>query len=90
MALNENEGEKLFLQHCSGCHINGGNIVRRNKTLKLKDLKRNSLDTPELIAKVAREGIGSMSGYEKNLGERGDKVVANWIWDQSQKAWVQG
>ena len=90
IALNKNEGEKLFLDHCSGCHINGGNIVRRNKTLKIKDLRRNSLDSPELIAEVAREGIGIMSGYEKVLGEGGDKLVATWIWNQSQSAWVHG
>tara|TARA_Y100001968_G_scaffold165569_1_gene151584 strand:+ start:980 stop:1246 length:267 start_codon:yes stop_codon:yes gene_type:complete len=88
--MNNSSGESLFIQHCSGCHVNGGNIIRRNKTLKISALKRNGLDNPEAIAKVAREGIGSMSGYEKVLGKEGDKIVANWIWEQSQKAWVQG
>ena len=83
-------GERLFVQHCSGCHINGGNIIRRSKTLKLSSLKRNGLDNEDDIAKVAREGIGSMSGYIEVLGEGGDKLVANWIWKQAQNAWVQG
>ena len=89
-ALNETDGENLFIKHCSGCHINGGNIIRRNKTLKLKDLQRNGLDNPEEISKIAREGVGIMSGYQEVLGEGGDELVANWIWKQSQKAWVQG
>ncbi len=89
-AVNENKGEHLFIKNCAGCHINGGNIIRRNKTLKIKDLKRNGLDTPESIAKVAREGIGSMDGYEEVLGEKGDQLVANWIFKQAQKAWVHG
>ena len=89
-ALNDSGGESLFNQNCSGCHVRGGNVIRRNKTLKLSDLKRNGLDNPEAIAKVARIGIGIMSGYEEVLGEGGDQIVANWIWEQTQKAWVQG
>ncbi len=89
-ALNENEGEHLFIKNCAGCHINGGNIIRRNKTLKIKDLKRNGLDSTERIAEIAREGIGSMDGYKEVLGEKGDQLVANWILKQAQKAWVQG
>ncbi len=89
-ALNENVGEHLFIEHCAGCHINGGNIIRRNKTLKIKDLERNGLDTKEKIAKIAREGIGIMDGYKEVLGEKGDQLVANWILKQAQKAWVQG
>ena len=88
--MNNSQGENLFIEHCSGCHVNGGNIIRRNKTLKISDLKRNGLDNPEAIAKIARLGIGNMSGYEEVLGEGGDQIVANWIWEQSQKAWVQG
>ncbi len=90
IALDANEGERIYLDHCAGCHINGGNIVRRNKTLRLKDLKRNGLDSPEAIAKIAKEGIGIMSGYEKFLKNEEDKILANWIWEQSQNAWVHG
>ncbi len=83
-------GKDLFIKNCSGCHINGGNIIRRNKTLKIEALKRNGLDNPEAIARIARIGIGSMSGYEEVLGEGGDQLVANWIWEQTQNAWTQG
>ena len=90
VTLAEDTGHDLFSMHCAGCHIKGGNIIRRSKTLKLSDLKRNGLDNQEAIAKVAREGIGSMSGYQKVLGEGNDKKVAIWVWEQAQKAWVQG
>ena len=89
-SMEERNGENLFSKHCAGCHINGGNIIRRNKTLRLKDLNRNGIDTPDAIAKIAKEGIGSMSGYKDVLGEKGDEIVANWIWEQSQNAWIQG
>ena len=90
LSLDNSTGEKLFIKHCSGCHINGGNIIRRRKTLKIKDLKRNNIESPQKIAEIARLGIGSMGGYKELLGENGDEIVANWIWNQSQKDWSQG
>ena len=84
------DGQELFNNHCAGCHVNGGHIIRRGRTLKLAALKRNGLDNPEAIARIAREGIGQMSGYAEALGEGGDRIVADWIWEQAQNAWTQG
>ncbi len=82
-------GKSLFKNNCAGCHINGGNIIRRSKNLKISSLKGNGIDNPEAIAKIARQGIGIMGGYEDVLGDNGDQIVANWVWEQAQKAWVQ-
>ena len=82
-------GKNLFKNNCAGCHINGGNIIRRSKNLKISSLKRNGIDNPEAIARIARQGIGVMAGYEDELGENGDQLVANWVWEHAQKAWVQ-
>ena len=83
-------GESVFNRHCVGCHINGGNIVRRGKTLKLAALQRNGIDSTEAIATIAREGIGRMSGYGDVLLPGEDQQVAEWIWQQAQNAWIQG
>jgi len=88
-AIEANLGGNLFQQNCAGCHVNGGNIIRRSKNLKISSLKRNGIDDPEAIAKIARQGIGIMSGYEDKLGGNGDQIVANWVWEQAQKAWIQ-
>tara|TARA_Y100001968_G_scaffold108727_1_gene98354 strand:- start:577 stop:948 length:372 start_codon:yes stop_codon:yes gene_type:complete len=88
-AIEANSAENLFKNNCAGCHINGGNIIRRSKNLKISSLKRNGIDNPEAIAKIARQGIGIMSGYQDKLGDNGDKIVANWVLEQAQKAWVQ-
>ena len=82
-------GENLFKNNCAGCHINGGNIIRRSKNLKISSLKRNGIDNPESIAEIARQGIGMMGGYKDRLGDNGDQIVANWVWEQAQKAWIQ-
>ena len=87
-ALSPN-GDQLFDLHCAGCHPNGGNIIRRGRSLKLKDLSKRGLDTPEAIATIAREGIGQMSGYGDVLGEGNEHVVGAWVWLQAQNAWIQ-
>ncbi len=88
-AIEADLGENLFKHSCAGCHMNGGNIIRRSKNLKISSLKRNGIDNPETIAKIARQGIGIMSGYKDELGENGDEIVANWVWEQAQNAWFQ-
>ena len=89
IALDTYSGKILFKNNCAGCHINGGNIIRRSKNLKIASLKNNGINDPEAIAKIARQGIGIMDGYKEQLGDNGDQIVANWIWEQAQKAWVQ-
>ncbi len=89
-ATELNKGEKIFIENCSGCHINGGNIIRRSKTLKLKALQRRGIDNPEAIKEIVRLGTGIMSGYGDSLGKNNDQIVANWVWEQAQKAWTQG
>ena len=83
-------GAVLFEQHCAGCHINGGNIIRRGKNLKLKTLERDEIATVTAIAAIAREGRGQMSGYADVLGTDGDQLVAEWVLIQAQNAWTQG
>ncbi len=89
-ALDNSIGQKIFTNHCSGCHVNGGNIIRRSKNLKLDTLKRKGIDNSDAIAKIAREGIGIMSGYGDQLEKNDDHIVAIWILEQAQKAWIQG
>ena len=89
-ALDAELGKTLFKNHCAGCHLNGGNIIRRSKNLKISSLKHNGINDPEAIAKIARQGIGIMGGYEDVLGDNGDQIVAKWVLEQAQKAWIQG
>ena len=81
------DGAQLFSQHCAGCHVNGGNIIRRSKTLKLAALERQGVASPEAIARIASEGVGQMSGYGDRLGADGALEVADWIWQQAELGW---
>lgn len=81
------DGAQLFENHCVGCHVNGGNIIRRGKTLKLAALQRNGIDGPEDIAAIAAGGIGQMGGYAEALGEGGPEAVGLWVWQQAEAGW---
>lgn len=81
------DGGELFANHCVGCHVNGGNIIRRGKTLKLAALERNGIYAAEQIAAIAAGGLGQMSGYGAVLGEGGPEAVADYVWMQAQLDW---
>ena len=83
----QTSGATLFQNHCAGCHVNGGNILRRGKTLKLAALKRQGLDSEAAIARIAAEGVGQMGGYRDVLGKGGPEAVADWVWQQAQGGW---
>ncbi|MEA5442459.1 c-type cytochrome [Cyanobium gracile] len=83
-------GGRLFEAHCAGCHVQGGNILRRNKTLKLAALERNGAANPEVIATIAAAGLGQMGGYGEALGDGGAEAVAAWVWQQAQAGWPRG
>jgi cytochrome c6 len=80
-------GGKLFENHCAGCHVNGGNVIRRNKTLRRQDLLREGVKGPAEVARIAAKGKGQMSGYEKVLGEGGADAVGAWVWRQAELGW---
>jgi cytochrome c6 len=81
------EGPRLFELHCSGCHPNGGNVIRRGRTLRQADLLRRGIEGEAAIATIAAAGIGGMDGYAEALGEGGPEAVAAWVWQQAQAGW---
>ena len=81
------DGGQLFANHCAGCHVNGGNIIRRGKTLRLAALERNGIHDAQRIAAIAAVGLGQMSGYGAVLGDGGPEAVADYVWQQAQLDW---
>lgn len=80
-------GAALFGQHCAGCHVNGGNVIRRGKTLKLAALRRAGLESAADVALVAANGQGQMGGYGEVLGPGGAEAVGAWVWQQALADW---
>lgn len=80
-------GAKIFSVECAGCHINGGNIIRRGKNLKLKALKRNHVDSLEEIASLVSNGKNIMSAYKDKLSEQQIQDVSVYVLEQAAKDW---
>ena len=67
--------------------MNGGNIIRRGKTLRMSALERQGLASPDAIAAVIQAGLGQMSSYGSVLGDDGVQQVATWVWQQAELGW---
>ncbi|MBF1988435.1 cytochrome c6 PetJ [Fischerella thermalis] len=87
LAADTTNGAKIFDVHCAGCHLNGSNIVRRGKNLKLKALKKYSMDSTEAIASIVANGKNNMSAYKDRLSEQEIQDVAAYVLQQAEKGW---
>jgi cytochrome c6 len=87
LALDTANGEKIFNVHCAGCHINGSNIVRRGKNLKLKALKKYGMDSIEAVSSIVTNGKNNMSAYKERLTAQEIQQVSAYVLEQAQKGW---
>lgn len=87
LAADIANGAKIFEVQCAGCHANGGNIVRRGKTLKLKALQRNQVDTQAAIATLVTNGKANMSAYKDRLSQAEIEDVSAYVLEMAQKNW---
>ncbi len=77
----------LFELQCSGCHINGGNIIRRGKNLKLKALQANHVDSQASISAMITNGKGIMSAYADRLSPAEIELLASYVLEQANAGW---
>ena len=87
LAADTANGAKIFSVQCAGCHLNGGNIIRRGKNLKLKALKRNDMDKVDAIASIVANGKNNMSAYKDRLTEQEIQAVSAYVLEQAEKDW---
>lgn len=80
-------GAEVFEVHCVGCHINGGNIVRRGKNLKQGTLERRGYDSVEAIAQLVTNGKGLMSAYRDRLTPEEITAVSEYVLEQAANDW---
>jgi cytochrome c6 len=86
-ALDTAPGAEIFGVHCAGCHINGGNIIRRGKNLKKNALKKYGMDSLEAITTIVTNGKNNMSAYKDRLTTEEIQHVAAYVLEQAKKDW---
>jgi cytochrome c6 len=87
LAADTINGAQIFEVNCAGCHINGGNIIRRGKNLKKKALKNNKMDSIDAIANIVANGKNNMSAYKDRLSEQEIQAVAIYVLEQAENNW---
>ncbi|WP_460201090.1 cytochrome c6 PetJ [Scytonema sp. NUACC21] len=87
LAADTANGAKIFSVNCAGCHINGSNIVRRGKNLKLKALRKYGMDSVEAISAIVTNGKNNMSAYKDRLTEQEIQDVSAYVLEQAEKGW---
>ena len=86
-ALDTQNGAEIFSANCAGCHINGGNIIRRGKNLKKRALKKYKMDSLEAIENIVTNGKNNMSAYQDRLTKTEITNVAAYVLEQAEKDW---
>jgi cytochrome c6 len=87
IAVGDINGAEVFEVHCVGCHVNGGNIVRRGKNLKQRTLERKGYDSIEAIAQLVTNGKGLMSAYRDRLTPEEITAVSAYVLEQAANNW---
>ncbi|PSB38090.1 cytochrome C6 [filamentous cyanobacterium Phorm 46] len=78
---------EVFSTNCAGCHINGGNIIRRGKNLKQKALKKYGMDSIANISNLVTNGKGIMPAYKARLSEQQIIDVSAYVLSQAETDW---
>ena len=82
------DGAQIFEANCAGCHVNGGNIIRRGKNLKQRAMKKNGFTSVASIAEIVTNGRGNnMSAYGDRLTTPEIQAVAEYVLAQSIQNW---
>ena len=81
------DGAAIFRANCAGCHPNGGNIIRRGKTLKQRALQRHGVDSLATVTTLVKQGKNNMSAYADRLSEAEIEAVATYVLERAEQGW---
>jgi cytochrome c6 len=78
-------GEKVFTNNCSVCHLGGNNIIIPEKNLKKETLEANGMNTISAISYQVINGKNGMPAFGGRLAEKDIEDVAAYVLQKSQK-----
>ena len=72
------QGEQIFSSNCAACHMGGGNVIRANRSLTIRDLNAHleeyQQDPLEAIEHQIEAGKNAMPSYEGKLSIRAARL----------------
>lgn len=79
-ASSQHIGEDEFKEYCAECHVDGGNVIKPDKSLSKRDREQNGVKTVEDIIKIMRNpGEGMNTFDEKTVTEKVARKIAEYI-----------
>lgn len=87
LAADIEAGEKIFVSNCAVCHAGGNNTVSPEKTLQLKVLEDNEMNSIQAITTQVTGGKGSMPSFQSRLSSDDIDNVANYVLNQAKQGW---
>jgi cytochrome c6 len=84
---NQINAVNIFETNCAGCHLNGNNIIRRGKNLKINALKKYGMDSIAAITEIVTNGKNNMSAYKDKLTPQQIQDVATYVLQQAEHDW---
>ena len=89
--ISLDRGEQIFSTNCAACHMGGGNVIRANRSLKLRDLyahlEQYPQDPLEALEHQIEDGLNAMPAYADQLSEADIIAVATYVEQQAEQGW---
>ena len=85
LSISLENGEKIFINNCSVCHIGGNNIIIPEKNLKKETLEANGMNTISAISYQVLNGKNGMPAFGGRLTQIEIEEVANYVLEKSLK-----
>ena len=98
MVVDSKDSKTIFINSCSGCHSNGGNLLNGAKTLKKDDLLKFELFEKSKLSVLISQGRGQMPAYGEFISPKGNLMPAkltpseidnlsDYIVEMAEKSW---
>ncbi len=87
LAADTANGAKVFGANCAQCHLGGGNVIMRNKTLKKDDLEKWDMASLNAITYQVTNGKNAMPAFKGRLNEKQIEDVAAYVLEQAENGW---
>ena len=84
-AGNADAGANVFGGKCVACHLGGGNLVKRNKTLKKDALTKYKMYSAKAIITQVTCGKGVMPNFGKQFSQEQIADVAAYVLREADK-----
>jgi cytochrome c6 len=81
------KGASIFSANCAACHMGGGNVVNRSKTLNKADLDTYGMASLDAIATQVTNGKPPMPSFKGRLSDADIQDVAAYVLAQAEKGW---